>query len=81
VKERILLRLWTWLATHPRCYALARSGMATFLRMLARGQSQRGFLRSVLLVRGGWFAEHDLPAPAQRSFQSAWHARRRGGQA
>jgi len=66
--ERAGFTLWSWLAAHPRLYALAtRIGV----RLLAAlGGSER--LIHKLPLGGGWTDGRDMPAPAGRTFRELY---------
>jgi L-lactate dehydrogenase complex protein LldF len=69
--ERAGLRLWSWLALHPRLYALAtRIGVRVLHWM---GGSDRALHR--LPLAGGWTDGRDLPAPAGRTFRDLYAER------
>ncbi len=69
--ERAGLRLWSWLATRPRLYALAtRLGM----RLLRTMGGREGLLHT-LPFGSGWTEGRDLPAPEGRTFRDLYKAR------
>ena len=70
-RQRFGLAVWRWLARRPALYRLASGLAAKGMRMLARG----GRI-SRLPQAGGWTSQRDMPAPAARSFQSQWKARK-----
>ena len=70
-RQRFGLAVWRWLARRPALYRLASGLAAKGMRMLARG----GRI-SRLPLAGGWTSQRDMPAPAARSFQSKWKARK-----
>jgi L-lactate dehydrogenase complex protein LldF len=70
-RGKVLLRLWAWLARHPRLYAIAASLGARVLHGLARG---RGRLHR-LAFAGAWTRVRDLPAPQGRTFRARWRQR------
>jgi len=61
------LRLWGFTALHPRLYRRAAGFAGRVLRM----RSVNGRISRLPILRA-WFAFRDLPAPAQRTFQSQW---------
>ncbi|HTS24149.1 MAG TPA: LutB/LldF family L-lactate oxidation iron-sulfur protein [Casimicrobiaceae bacterium] len=70
--ERAGLRLWSWLGTHPRLFAMA---MRTAARVLAwRGGRERLLHR--LSFASGWTDGRDLPAPAGRTFRDSYPQRK-----
>ena len=69
--ERLLLRGWSWLAQHPRCYALAAQLGARYLKWLG-GDDKR--IR-VLGLMPEWTAGRDLPAPPGKTFRELYAAR------
>ena len=73
-QERTGLRLWSWIARHPRIYAaFARWGVRV-LRMLANRQ---GMITRLPFGRE-WTAGRYMPAPASpRTFRDLYAARRR----
>ncbi len=69
--ERAGLRLWSWLATHPRLYAFAtRVGVRVLSWIGGRGRLIRK-----LPLAGGWTDGRDLPAPAGRTFRDLYAER------
>ncbi len=69
--ERAGLRGWSWLATHPRLYALAtRIGVR-----LLRAMGGRDRLVHRLPLGAGWTDGRDLPAPEGRTFRDRYRAR------
>jgi L-lactate dehydrogenase complex protein LldF len=71
-RERAALRLWAWLARHPRLYALAAQLGVRYLAWLAGGEDR---IR-VMGLAPAWTAQRDFPAPEGRTFREL-HARRR----
>ena len=72
---RLGLRAWAFMARRPALYHLATSVGMRILGLLGR---YRGRFRRLPLA-GGWTGTRDLPAPAGRTFMSAWSKRRAGG--
>jgi len=72
VRERLLLRLWSYSARHPRLYRLIARAGARVLRMFA---DRDGLIHR---LPGGWTAGRDLPAPPGRTFHELYRARHRG---
>jgi len=73
-RERAALRMWAWLAVHPRWYALTAALIARSLKLLA---GRRGRIRHLPLMNG-WSAGRDLPASQGRTFRELY-ATRDGG--
>jgi L-lactate dehydrogenase complex protein LldF len=71
--ERAALRLWAWLARHPRLYALAAQLGVRYLNWLAEG----GDRIRVLGIAPAWTAGRDFPAPQGRTFRELYARRRR----
>src|SRR5690348_16765536 len=70
--ERAGLRLWSWLASHPRTYGLAtRIGV----RVLAALGGRERLLHKLPLA-GGWTGGRDFPAPAGRTFRDLYAKRK-----
>jgi L-lactate dehydrogenase complex protein LldF len=70
-RERAGLRLWSWLAAHPRLYALAtRLGV----RLLA-ALGKRDRLLHTLPFAAGWTDGRDMPAPQGRTFRELYEQR------
>jgi L-lactate dehydrogenase complex protein LldF len=67
------LKLWGWVARHPRLYGMGTAIAARIMRVIA-GKHAR--LRSLPILTG-WFVARDLPTPAATSFQSQWRNRPR----
>lgn len=72
-RQRALLRIWAFVAQHPRAYHLAARIGVGVLAWLARG---RGIVRA-LPFANRWTRHRDLPAPQGQTFQRQW-ARRPG---
>jgi L-lactate dehydrogenase complex protein LldF len=73
LSERLLLRSWSWLARHPRCYALAAQLGARYLRWLG----EDGKRIRVLGLMPEWTTGRDLPAPPGKTFRELYAARAR----
>ena len=73
---RLGLRAWAFMARRPALYRLATSVGMRVLGLLGRS---RGRFRRLPLA-GGWTGTRDLPAPAGRTFMSAWSKRRAEGE-
>ena len=71
--ERAGFRLWSWLASHPRLYALATR---IAVRLLATLGGRERLLHTLPLA-GGWTDGRDLPAPAGRTFRDLYAERTR----
>ena len=74
-RVRLGLRAWAFMARRPALYRLATSIGIRVLGLLGR---YRGRFRRLPLA-GGWTGSRDLPAPAGRTFMSAWSKRRAEG--
>ncbi len=72
-KERILLRLWSWLAQRPTLYALATRIGVRALRALA---NEHGMITR-LPPNPGWTGGRDFPAPEGRTFRELYARRGR----
>ena len=66
--ERMALRAWSWLATHPRLYAIATRIGARCLSWMA-GPDR---LLHKLPFAGGWTDGRDMPAPAGQTFRDLY---------
>ena len=71
-RVRLGLRAWAFMARRPALYRVATSVGMRVLGLLGR---YRGRFRRLPLA-GGWTGTRDLPAPAGRTFMSAWSKRR-----
>ena len=65
-KERMLLRLWFFVARRPMLYAAAATMLAFFL---ARIGGARKCIRALPFAKG-WFSGRDLTAPPGRTFRA-----------
>ncbi len=72
-RARLALAAWGWLVRRPRLYRRLAGIGVRILSLLGR----RGRFRW-LPFASGWTAARDLPAPAGRTFLSAWRRRARG---
>jgi L-lactate dehydrogenase complex protein LldF len=72
--ERLALAAWAWLASRPRVYGWLTRQAARFLHR--RGGKKR-MIASLPGPLAGWTAGRDLPAPAGRTFQELYAARKR----
>jgi len=66
--ERLSIRLWRWLALHPRLYAFAARWGTRALRWLA-GKDR---LLHRLPGLDGWTEGRDMPAPQGETFRDQW---------
>ncbi len=71
--QRLGLKLWAWLARHPRLYALAMRIAVPVLKFALR---RKDILRRIPGLTA-WMAERELPPPQGRTFTAMWHAMRR----
>lgn len=71
--ERLSIRLWRWLALHPRLYGVASAVAVRVLRALA---GRDGLLHR-LPGLDGWTEGRDMPAPQGRTFREQWRQRAR----
>ncbi len=69
--ERAGLRAWSWLASHPRWYALATAIGTRMLSWLGG----RDKLLHKLPLAGGWTDGRDFPAPGSRTFRELYAER------
>ncbi len=69
--ERLSIRLWRWLALHPRLYGFASRWGVRALRALA---GRDGLLHR-LPGLDGWTEGRDMPAPQGQTFRDQWAAR------
>lgn len=69
--ERAAIRLWRWLAQHPRLYAAASRAGTRLLRWLA---SRDGMVHR-LPALDGWTEGRDMPAPQGDLFRDQWDRR------
>ena len=75
-RVRLGLQAWAFMARRPALYRLATLVGMRVLGLLGRA---RGRFRRLPLA-GGWTGTRDLPAPAGRTFMSAWSKRRAEGE-
>ncbi len=66
--ERAALRLWGWLARHPRLYALGTAAGARFLKLLG---GREGLIHRLPLA-SGWTGGRDFPAPPGKTFRQLY---------
>ncbi|MFN3884855.1 MAG: LutB/LldF family L-lactate oxidation iron-sulfur protein [Rhodocyclaceae bacterium] len=71
--ERIALRLWAWVASHPALYALCTRLVVRYLTWLADGKQSI----SALGAAPEWTKGRDFPAPEGRTFRELYAQRRR----
>ena len=72
--ERLGLKVWAWLATRPRLYALA-TRIAARLGRLAGGRER--LIHWLPPGASQWTLGRDMPAPRGRTFRDIYAARRR----
>ncbi len=73
--EVAALKLWGWLAQHPRLFTTA---MRINARVLKRMANKSGMIRS-LPFGGGWTDRRDFPSPEGRTFRELYQAGRKSG--
>jgi L-lactate dehydrogenase complex protein LldF len=71
--ERFGLRVWAWLNGRPGCYRLTQRVVALYMNLRA---DRHGWISSLPFIGRGWTLHKDMPAPAQRSFQTQWSRRK-----
>jgi L-lactate dehydrogenase complex protein LldF len=70
--EMLALRVWGWMARHPRLYALAAAAGVRYLRTL---RNSDGMIGSIPFA-SGWTKTRFMPAPASgRTFRALYAAR------
>jgi len=73
-KEMLAIRMWSWMAQHPRLYALASAAGARFLRLLGGRDGLIGWLP----FGEEWTRGRFFPAPRSwRTFRALYAARRK----
>jgi L-lactate dehydrogenase complex protein LldF len=73
-KERLAIRIWSWMAQYPRLYALASAAGARFLRVLGGRDGLIGWLP----FGEEWTRGRFFPAPrSRRTFRALYAARRK----
>ena len=70
--ERLVLRVWVWLAARPALYALASRIVVRYLNRMAAGRDRI----EVLGVAPGWTSWRDFPAPQGRTFKELYKKRK-----
>jgi len=73
-RQRLLLRLWSWLAARPAIYRVVSGAMT---RLLARLAGKKGVFHRLPMI-GEWTRMRDLPAPEGGSFFARYKAARKG---
>lgn len=74
--EAKAFRMYAWLMTHPRMFALAgKIASALFPRGSANPWVKRLPFGLRLPALRGWLQERDLPPPAEKSFRQMWRQR------
>ena len=64
--QKIMIAAWSFCARRPKLYGFV-SALAS--RMLKRLGGRRRMISAFPLMKGGWFAGRDLPAPPGRTFR------------
>jgi L-lactate dehydrogenase complex protein LldF len=72
---RVGIKTFARVATRPRLYRT----MARLARWLLRGRATNGWITHVPGLAAGWTRSRDLKAPAERTFEELWRARRAAG--
>lgn len=67
-RERVMLKLWSWLARRPGCYAFGMAVVVRYMNWLAGG-SDRIY---VMGAAPAWTAGRDFPAPQGRTFREIY---------
>lgn len=67
-RERIALRLWAWVASHPSLYGLGTRFAVRYLKWLADGKASI----PVLGVASEWTKGRDFPTPVGRTFRELY---------
>jgi L-lactate dehydrogenase complex protein LldF len=70
-RETLMLKVWAWLALHPKTYALA-TGIGVRIMRLIGGRQK---LIHTLPGAGGWTDGRDFPAPAGQTFREMYQRR------
>lgn len=74
LKERVSLKIWALLASHPRVYGVVTGLGVRLLSWLGRWQG--GVIRNLPLAKG-WIGGRDLPTPAGSTFNQLYQNRKR----
>ena len=64
--QKALTTLWSFCARRPAVYGAASAIAARALKMLG---GKRRMISGIPMMKGGWFAGRDLPAPPGRTFR------------
>jgi L-lactate dehydrogenase complex protein LldF len=73
--ERAAVRGWSWLAGHPRLYAIATRIGVRMLRAMAKNDS----MIHRLPLGAGWTDGRDMPTPSGRTFRDLYRERQLAG--
>lgn len=73
--EVLGLRLWAWVARHPRLYALGTKFATRYLRM--QGGNARMVTSMPFGIGSAWTVDRDMPAPQGKTFRELYRQRRR----
>ena len=71
--ERVALRAWAWVASHPALYSLGVKVGVRYLKWLAGGKDRI----QVLGVAPSWTDSRDFPAPQGKTFRELYAKRKR----
>lgn len=72
VRSRLMLKIWAWLAKHPRLYQFSMNLGTQLLALLGR---RRGYLRWLPLARN-WTGSRVMPVPQGKTFIHQWRKQR-----
>jgi L-lactate dehydrogenase complex protein LldF len=79
ITERLALRVWGWVARHPRLYAIGTQIAVRYLKWLAQDGDRNDRIR-ILGMATEWTRGRDFPAPEGKTFREmyAGYAARKG---
>jgi len=73
--ERLALRIWGWVARHPRLYAIGTQIAVRYLKWLAHDGGRNDRIR-ILGMATEWTRGRDFPAPEGKTFRELYAARK-----
>ena len=73
LKERLALRLWAWVASHPWLYAIGTRIGVRYLKWLAHDGERNDRIR-ILGMATEWTLGRDFPAPEGKTFRELYPA-------